>query len=548
MNRFARAALALIAGLALSVHAAAAKPRLPDSSRPRLELPPYLALPKPGSSKAARIAAEARDGYFIDLRGWKRPFRQTQEAWHSEWGVKPHYWRAAAEAGLFLGLQTISYWARPAANSFDWDDPEFVGRVNLTSVRFDNNLAFTNFVLHPFSGAGAYWIARINDITIPEAELYASVSSILWEFMLEWREEVSLNDLIVTPAGGIPLGAFASELSDYLGSAPEEETLEKRAAQTVIGFPRLIHPLRPDPNSGRARLPPDSLGFSSAFWHRFRIGYEHASVDNGEQSDRIDGIQADGELVSMVGFLRPGSFKKVFAHDNFTEFHLRVGFTPSGFTDVEMRSSGTLVGWYSQNLTAGRHGSYGHAAMLGLPNGLRYVERTYGGARDMYASTAIFGLSGGLWLGLGRVRTRFLADAHYDFAAAQSLALAAYRFEHPLEQVKSVQDIQGYAFGMGPSGRVRAELSSFGVTVGAYVDYARYRTIGGIDRWQERIQREASGYDIVLEHGTWLMVEPPWVPLYARASMDFIDRKSVIADHVAERRDVQFGASVGLSF
>src|SRR6185295_11140505 len=155
------------------------------------------------------------------------------------------------------GLQTISYWARPAANSFDWDDPEFVTRVTLSSVRFDNNLAFTNFVLHPFSCAGAYWIARVNDISIPESVLYTVASSIIWEFAFEWREEVSLNDLIVTPAGGIPLGAFASQLSDYLSSAPEHQTLEKKAAQTVLGFPRLIHPQRPNPNDGEARLPPD---------------------------------------------------------------------------------------------------------------------------------------------------------------------------------------------------------------------------------------------------------------------------------------------------
>jgi hypothetical protein len=538
----------VVATIALLSRVSRAETHLPPPPEQKLQLPSYLALPAPGLSKRVRIAREARDGYFIDIRGWKRPFQPIQEAWHSEWGVKPHYIRAAAEAGLFLGLQVISYWARPAANSFDWDDPEFVSRVNLSSVRFDNNLAFTNFVLHPLSGAGSYWIARVNDISIPESMLYTVASSILWEFAFEWREEVSLNDLIVTPAGGIPLGAFASELSDYLSSTPEHETVEKQTAQAVIGFPRLIHPQRPDPNSGKSWLPPDSLGFSSAFWHRFRIGYETARVDNGIHEDRLNGFQADGELVSMVGFLRPGQFQKTFAHDNFTEFHLRVGFTPTGSTNVDMRSSGTLVGWYTQNLKAGRHGPYGHALMLGLPNGLKYVERTYGQARDMFASVNLFGLSSGLWLGLGRLRTRILADGHYDFGAGQSLALPQYRFEHPLDQVISVQDVQGYAFEIGPSGRIRAEVSSFGVSLGGYVDYGRYRHIGGMDRWQERIRQEPSGSDTVLEYGAWLMVEPRWVPIYLRGALDFTERKNVIADHVAERNDVLLGASAGLSF
>jgi hypothetical protein len=166
----------------------------------------------------------------------------------------------------------------------------------------------------------------------------------------------------------------------------------------------------------------------------------------------------------------------------------------------------------------------------------------------MFASTDIFGLSSGFWLGLGRVRTRILADAHYDFGAAQSLALSEYRQEHPFDQIKSVQDVQGYAYGLGPSGRVRAEISSFGISLGGYVDYSRYTTIGGMDRWQEKIQREASGYDTVLEYGTWLMLEPPWIPLYFRGAMDFTQRKNVMANDVVERNDAQFGASTGLSF
>lgn len=503
---------------------------------------PRPAMAEPGT------APLAQGDYFVDVEGAKHSFAPVQAAWFSEVEPKPHYVQAAIEAGIFLGLQTISYWARPAANQFDWDDPAFKNRVNLTAVRFDNNLAFTNFVLHPMSGAGSYWIARVNDVPVPEAELYSSVSSILWEFALEWREEVSVNDMIVTPAGGIPLGAFVSELSDYLNSAPENPTVAKQAAKTVLAFPRLLHPWRVDPNSGPGHLPPDSLGFSSAFWHRFRVGYELARVDNGRNTDRLDVIQADAELVSMAGFLRPGHFSKVFAHDNFTEFHLRVGFTPSGYTDVQFRSSATLAGWYSQNFRRVRHGVTGHGELLGLTNGLRYVERTYGQARDMFATTNIFGLSSGLWLGLGRLKLRLLADAHYDFGAAQSLALPQFRAEHPTAQVKSVLEVQGYDYGIGPFGRVRGEVSTLGFSVGGYVDYGFLKMIDGLDRWEERNTHEVDALDTILEYGAWARLEPSWFPMYVAGGLDFTSRTSAFGAYRAERFDTRLGASAGLSF
>jgi len=470
---------------ALSLRPAEAAPRrLPSSPARPLALPARLALPEPRISFRPVANGTNQDTrYFIDLAGRRHLFAPVQAAWFGEFEPKPHYLQAALEAGIFLGLQTVSYWARPAANQFDWDDPAFKSRVNLSAVRFDNNLAFTNFVLHPLSGGGSYWIARTNDVSVPESELYTAAASIVWEFALEWREEVSINDMIVTTAGGIPLGAFASQLSDYLNSTPENPTLEKTTAKTVLAFPKLLHPWRVDPNSGDGRLPPDSLGFSSAFWHRFRIGYENAVVDDGKGQDRLNCIQADGELVSMAGFLGPGRFDKIFAHDNFTEFHLRVGFTPEGDTDVQFRSSGTLVGWYSQNFRPARHGVVGHGELVGFANGLRYVERTYAQSRDMYFFTDILGISTGLWLGLGRLKLRFLGDAHYDFGAAQALALPLFRQQHPYEELKSVLEVQGYDFGIGPSARIRGEVSTFGFSLGGYADYGVLRMIGGMDRW-----------------------------------------------------------------
>lgn len=507
-------------------------------------------MPKPARANPDFIGpgGSVDAGYFFDVSGQRRLFVPTQQVWFSETRVDPHYARAALELGIFLGLQTLSYWARPAANQFDWDDPAFKNRLNLTAVRFDNNLAFTNFFLHPLSGAGSYWIARVNDINVPISTLYSIIGSVIWEFALEWREEVSLNDLIMTPAGGVPAGAFATALSDYLNSAPGPTSGGEKVATAVLGFPRLLHPWRIDPNSTPGRLPPDRLGFSSAYWHRFRVGYEGASVSTDTGDDFLNGFQVDGELVSMVGFLRPGRFHKVFVHDNFTEAHFRVGFTPQGHTDVQFRTSGTLVGWYGQDLRVARHGIAGHGAMFGLASGLRYVERTYAHSRDMFASASLFGASGGLWLGFGDLKLRALADVHYDFGAAQSLSFVQYKREHPTEQLKSVLEIQGYDYGVGPSGRVRAEASVSGFTLGGYFDYGMLRAIGGLDRWENRNPHETYGRDTVLEYGASVRYEHDRIPFYVGAALDYTVRTSTLDGITTDRFDRRVGGSAGLSF
>lgn len=424
------------------------------------------------SGTVAPSSADDGIDYFVDLADQRRPFHAVNQVWFPPYGKNPHYGRAFAEMGVLLALGTIYYWARPSINEYDWDLPTLRDRLTFHAVRFDNNLALTNFVSHPFAGSTYYGAARLNGLSVPESALYATVTSAFWEYVLEFREQVSINDMIFTPAGGIPIGAFFAQLTDYVRSAPEGGGVGNHIAGSTVGLPRLLHSRDEDPNRGVSRLPPDSLGFSSAFWHRFRLGYELSSVGvSGHGTSTQSIVAADGEIVGMPGFLRPGRFKKVFAADTFSELHGRVGLTP-GTSYAQLRSSATLVGAYQQDFRPAPHGTVGHAEMIGLHTGVRYVETRYAGVHDMYASTPLFGLSLGSWLGMGPLKARILADLRYDFAAARSLSLPAFVARHGDESLKSVLTVQGYQFEMGIAGRIRTELEAYGFSLGAYLDVA----------------------------------------------------------------------------
>jgi hypothetical protein len=536
------------AAVLLPLHAAEAAPRpLPPAPPQPLALPARLSVPAqpPARARDAPRTSGERES-FVDLAGVRHPFHVVQHAWFGEYGRTPNYELAIAQIGIALGVQTVNYWARPWVNQSDWDDPNISDRVSFRAVRFDNNLAFTNFVLHPLAGGAYYWASRANNVTMPESMLFSALASAFWEFALEWREQVSVNDLIFTPAGGVPIGAFAFQLSDYLASAPDDAGLGNKVGAYTWGLPSKLSRRRPDPSNEPARLPPDSLGFSSAFWHRFQLGDEVSVISvDGRRSAQVNTLVGDGEIIAMAGFLSPGRFNKLFAGDNFTEGHLRLSF---GNDDNEVRFSGTLVGAYSQDFRAARHGVLGHAEMIGLASGLRFVEHNYDPDQDMYASASVTGVSGGFWLGLGPIQARVSGAAHYDFAGVRPLALPAYQRLHPRDKLKSVLVLQGYEYSMGPSARLRGEVSVGGLTLGAYGDFSYYRSVDGMDRTQEAITRDPEAHDVIFEYGTSASVRTPLLPLFLRASADWVMRDSVLGDQQLKRTDRRLAAAAGLSF
>jgi hypothetical protein len=216
--------------------------------------------------------------------------------------------------------------------------------------------------------------------------------------------------------------------------------------------------------------------------------------------------------------------------------------------DTELRADSTLLGYYRQAFDAGPHGTFGHAEMLGLCSGLRYVERHYLDSHDMYASTHIFGGDTGYWFGLGRLRGHVEVEARYDFSAAASLPLARYEALHGEASLKSVLTLQGYEFGAGPAERVQGELTFASASAGGYFDHAYYHAIGGLDREQSHMRGDVDGSDDIVEYGAWVMEELPFFPAYVRAFVDRVVHESWLGELAARRSDRRLGIGAGLDF
>jgi hypothetical protein len=455
----------------------------------------------------------------------------------------PSYVRAGLEVLGVLSIGVAQYWANAKTNSEDWDFPRWSDRLSSAGVRFDNNTLVTNNVLHPLAGAAYYGLSRASGLSVPASALYAFAGSAAWEGALEWREKVSINDMIATTVGGIAAGEFLIQLAGYLNSAPTETNFAQDVAKTTLGFPVWIND-RIDGRVPDARPARDNLGFSSAYSHRFSADFQNTWIGDGaERTEAIRGVALDAHLVSLPGYLDPESFETTFAQGNFSSGSLNLQFDGEGLREARMKVNAVLGGYYAQRSS----GSSLIGALAGLATGLEFSSEDTLDRPDRYALLHCAGPElGATWkwrdyqLDLG-------ARASADFAAIRSLAWPALRASDPDAVYKSSL-ARSYQYNYGISTRLTAELRLRAARLYADVSWGSYRSIQGFDRFQEEITRDPAGSEVLDEHRVGLALEPPDTPLRFYSQVEGFSHESSLGGQAGRRLERRLAIGAGLVF
>jgi uncharacterized protein DUF3943 len=453
----------------------------------------------------------------------------------------PTYGRAAVEMLGVLAIGVAQYWVNSGTNSRDWDFPTWTDRLNGSGVRFDNNTHVTNNVLHPFAGAAYYGLSRANGLGVGMSSLYTVISSLAWE-TAEWREKISINDMVATTIGGISAGEFLIQLGSYLNSAPGDTTVAQDVAKGTLGFPIWVHDRidgrRPDPRPAR-----DNLGFSSAYTHRFTVGYENGWLANaGDVRQETRGFALEGNLVSMRGYLDPETFDTAFAQGNFTSGALAMQFDDSGLRDAEMKFDAVLAGFYTQHADPGVA-----SAMLGLATGLEFSSTDTLRQGDQYALLHCAGPQLAAAWKSGGYQLDLRVGASADFAAIRSLAWPAVHSKNPDEVYKSSLE-RRYQYNVGLSTRLSGEVRLYAARIFAEVALGSYRSIQGMDRFQEEITRDVAGSERLDERRAGFSLEPPGTPLRFYAQLDRVSHVSWLGGQMGERYERRSLLGAGLVF
>ncbi|MCL1864513.1 MAG: DUF3943 domain-containing protein [Spirochaetes bacterium] len=127
--------------------------------------------------------------------------------------------RASIEILASASVGVINYFMTKDVNAVDW---QYKYTWHDAKNKFtdgwywDPNNFNTNTIYHLYAGATYYMIGRSNYYSVFESFLWSVGGSLMWEYFGEWREQVSLNDMIFTPTLGALTGEFIIQTANFI--------------------------------------------------------------------------------------------------------------------------------------------------------------------------------------------------------------------------------------------------------------------------------------------------------------------------------------------
>lgn len=483
---------------------------------------------------------ELEPGCYLDREA--EPRRAEREYDRRLDAADPAHLRTILEEATFLGLGAAWYWIDRDRNLADWDFPSWQQRFSGEAWRLDTNEFPINFAGHALNGGLFYSFARANDHGVPVSLLYSFGTSFAWEFLLEFREKVSINDMFYTPLAGLPVGEFAHRLWRYVnGLSPEASTGHKVVAATV-GFPVWVH----DAMDGEAYAdsgPFDELGFGAGMTHRFVAGYLFRLHSYGQEV-ATHGARLAGRLSGIPGEGRPGSFDLVFYDADVVSLDLAMGLGGRA-REWDFAADTHLLGYYRQSID--RSGD-GQSALLGLSLACRYRFQDFEGYNDRIGLLHFPGPAAEVVWRSGQVGLSFGAKASADFAGIHSAAYSdwARAAVGAGDRAKSILRKHNYYYGWGASSRLSSQLSLGPVDLGAALWAGAYDSHEGLDRAQEELTLDPDATDQLLEVSASVGLTLPGTSAHAAVSWSWTGRRSRVEQHVVDRAKQMLGLFAGV--
>ncbi len=245
----------LVLGL-LALGACAGRP-----APPTLALSPPIAAPPPIEDAPAAAATPAAEDPAVVARPIAAPSRPRLDV-------------LIAEEVAVLAPATVFYFLTTNLQredfELDWDWPSW--RAKLTSfdaVAFDSGNWQSNTFRHPLHGVLTYQAVRANGHGAIAATLVDLASTLIWEYVVEYRERISLNDVVVNNASGVALGEPLWQIG-FLGDEPGAGVLRR-------GLAWLLSPIQRLHAAGGYR----PWRRPAPAWSRVELGLGGGAVDHG---------------------------------------------------------------------------------------------------------------------------------------------------------------------------------------------------------------------------------------------------------------------------
>ncbi|MEY4616865.1 MAG: hypothetical protein RJB66_1825 [Pseudomonadota bacterium] len=438
--------------------------------------------------------------------------KQTYKLFLQENPRQRNYLRAGLEMLAILGIGKLSYQLNQDANREDWDY-DWNNFFSGTRWRFDDNAQSVNMG-HSYAGALYYWSARNNGFKTLESYLFALAGSTLWEYVLEHKEVVSINDEVTTTVGGAVIGESLFQISQALkGRSPNSTTTRVFAAllNPVGAFHDLIDGRRPTlEDYGFA---PDNQITTNLFTG---MGFV-AITDKGATTALRFGFE--GEVIKLP-MNSVGKIKELHLDTVLSQAILSATGTGIVTGELYILLKNVLAAYHQKDITLDEEGRMkGYNFIVGLSQGLEYQSRGYSDIHDWVAAVNVIGTTLDLTAYFKGAQIRLSIDVFGDFAMARNYALEKYReaIGNPIAYqaaVKSIAEKRGYDYGLGPT--VRGVLTSNyqQIEIGVAGEINDWSNINGRERFSQDWNLPLSNSETMNKAKVWVAYLPksfPWL-------------------------------------
>lgn len=447
-----------------------------------------------GGQEPAGSAAASGEVFDFPSRLDERSSAEYRPPYTPRWGTM------IGEAVLLFGTQELIYWTLMKPENvvdFDYgiDWRSFRSRfMSFDGWRLDNNMYDTNALRHPAQGLANYLFARSNTLTVPSSYLFSFVLSTTWELVGEYRELVSINDMVMTPGTAMPIAEAFAQMGAFLGFY---DWLDKAR-------PRWMRNL-------------GAVWLEGPIWHDFRLVMAGGVRDHDAGTEATSHIGLDTEIIRIAGYGQPGTASHLLMNGNFSQLALRGSFGEGGIDDFLFFARAALVTYYRKSIS--EDGSRGYDLILGASSAFEYgmhwvaPGHLHTSTRDQTAIGHLLGPTIDGRLHRGDLDLRAVIDVYGDFAMVRNYALGKLRAAEGEESMKSSVRRESYHYALGVTAMGRAMARYRGVEAGLQVQRDVFDSIEGLDRHQEdmvadhdlddsrSLARAWLTYDLPLHHG-----------------------------------------------
>ena len=478
--------------------------------------------------------------------------------------VKPKAGRAFIEMGLNWGISAANYNLKYSKFIEDWQFEltwKDQKRKFFTSegLRLDSNNLRLNWT-HAWSGALYYNWARSNRLSPLVSFLFSSGGSLLWEYIAEWREISSINDHVYTWMGGPAIGEPLFQIADHFR---RRRGWASRLAETLVDPPLALNDLL----DGRRRLPRVPLQDRNDF--RFSLGLKDGPVAPADGSGSHASFDLDLRLVTLAGYGRPGSGSGTARMPIDNEFRISSSFNRRMFEELAISTRCVLAGWWRRDVRAEGGGMWGSESWLGAVtawdffqkkplvdydgNDLEMTERWFERERptrytDKFSTLHLIGPAFD-WTGYaGKLSAQVGVDATLDFGMVNSLAYNDYTSRHDPWGVKTTLHNWGYYYSLGYTFGGRLDIRRDAVRIEAGARYQRFRSIQGLDRYQDQVLDDSPLSDSLFTYHAGLALALPRSPLFLSLNLQGIDRWGRFHEVSCRNHELRFFYKLGVTF